>query len=206
MAYVAETYDGGRIAATDLQRIEDNFAYLRVSFRSGSAPSDPGGLLSGLEGVIWWDSTKKNFKGRSDSAWRALLSASTAFKLWVYLNAADDGWVVDSSVADMVLALKGGATYTTGADTAGSWQVSGLTRAEHSHTDGTYKANHSHGMTRIQSYLGGWPDTIQDCPVSTDPTNADITGASGPQSNATINSNETWRPEAAVGTLQYPNV
>ena len=43
--------------------------------------------------------------------------------MWFYLNSAPVGWTEVSDLGDTLLAIKGGTTYTTGAATAGNWEL-----------------------------------------------------------------------------------
>jgi hypothetical protein len=148
MAYGANTYAGGDVAATNLQQIENNFEYLRTNFLGAAAPADPGG---GLEGVIWRDNNKDILKVRGASGWLGIFACDNPSNNGVvplYRNTAIEGWAVDSGVTDKVIALKGGAqAYNTNAGSvAGSWTISGITvsnHASHTHTVN----NHSHGLS-----------------------------------------------------------
>jgi hypothetical protein len=216
MAYGANTYEGGDVAAVNLQQIENNFEYLRTSFKSSSAPADPGG---GLEGVVWWDSNKKNFKGRSNSAWRALFSGSSLFKIWAYLDAAEDGWTRDSNPADQVLSLKGGTTYTTGAQyDKGSWTITGVSVDSHNHQWHKYDSGKS-----VNQRSRSWQSNGSTEIVISANTNYEtgglisiVTGGADPfvqdaslytkDNTATTTSDGTWRLKAAVGILVGPDV
>jgi hypothetical protein len=223
MAYVANVYQGDHVAATDLQNIENNFEYLRNNFKSGSAPADPGG---GLEGVIWWDSTKKTFKGRSDSEWRGIFSGNADFKIWAYLDSVPDGWTRDTTVTDEVLAFKGGSTYTTGAQrNKGSWTISGLSTdnhashthsmQDHTHTlaDGT-AINDALDGSRIVAHGTGAELRVESGSGTVTYAKKEITG--GPSSGSTGNESVTlshttsqdgtWRIKAAVGIMLYPKL
>ncbi|MHA2069533.1 MAG: hypothetical protein ACXABY_34655 [Candidatus Thorarchaeota archaeon] len=225
MVYVANVYQGDHVAATDLQNIENNFEYLRTNFNSASSPADPGG---GLEGVIWWDSGNKNFKGRSDTEWRGIFSGAASFKIWAYLDTVPDGWTRETEVTDEVLAFKGGSTYTTGAQrNKGSWTISGI-QNESSHT-------HSHNHKWHDHVVGNETRTYNSGGTAvTFPTKAEtglyrrlkitigtVSMASGTMydaddgwtdNDATAGSAHThtqdgsWRIKAAVGIMLYPKL
>lgn len=203
-----DTFAGSHDAQTDLQNMENNLACLKSLFSGTTAPSNT------LAGMPWFDTTKKVLKMRdsTDAAWIGLMHGDTSQKMWVYRNAAMDGWTVDSGVSDVVLALKGGTTYTAGAATAGSWTVSGLA---HTHA----QTAHTHDLP-----LGPGPDTLawkstQKC-GSGDLATDYALGSAAPNggswydhfvsdASAAVNtgsggaSDATWRAAAAVGTLQY---
>ena len=210
--WTADTYDASHVAATDLANIEANFATIRSLFSGASTPGSP------VVGQPWFDTTNKILKIRNagDTAWLGVMYGSTSVKTWIYANAAADGWVVDSTVTDKVLALKGGTTYTTGGATAGSWTISGIahthTGPSHTHTG----PSHSHPIPEAGwspgANLNGawWGGGIPDAYRAYGATSAGGTGATGAAGTGATGSggasDGTWRVAAAVGTLQYPNV
>ncbi len=225
MAYDDDTYEPGNIAAQDLQQIEDNFEYLRTNFKGTTQPANPGG---GLEGVIWWDSGNKTFKGRSDSEWRGIFSGNASFKIWAYLNSTPDGWSRDTDVTDMVLGLKSDSgTYATGAAEAGSWTISGIGDCGHTHTMGTHNHKWYNNDTDSDIYnSAGSPFTV---PTSSG-TGAHIVTATGDRTGyglyelsadgwttkvdpgdtnsgtASVSHTPGWRIKAAVGIMLYPKL
>jgi hypothetical protein len=190
--WTVDTYAGSHAAATDLQSIEDNFATLRSSFSGTTAP---GNTEAGLH---WMDTSKKVMKIRNDddSAWWGLMHGDGSQKMVVYRNAAMDGWVVDSSSAtDRVVALKGGSTYTTGGANAGTW-----TQPDHTLVLSEIPA-HSHGIAAsAQLYAYGVYGTTGHSP-SNEGIQSTSKGGGGAHNHGT-----TYRPAAAVFTLQYLNL
>jgi hypothetical protein len=197
--WTADVYAASHAAATDLQNIETNFLTLHSTFSGTTAP---GNTEAGLQ---WMDTSKKVCKLRNDddSAWWGLMHGDSSQKILVYRNAAMDGWIVDSGSTDRVIALKGGSTYTTGGQEAGSWTLSGITNAnENSHTHGTNNpGNHTHSQFAGSGGYG---------PAGGSDSNA--TGGGGGHTHTTnsadnhthaISSDATWRIAAAVVTLQY---
>ncbi|MGA2823648.1 MAG: hypothetical protein ABSE72_08995 [Bacteroidales bacterium] len=143
--------------------------------------------------------------------------ADGSHKIWVYRNTAPEGWAIDSSVTDVVLALKGGsqAYNANGGTQVGTWQQAGhsLSIAElaiHSHP------GDPHGHTFYVDEGGGTVGGTSSIPMggqnaaNTDNGSTDSggtgssTGSTG--SGAAHDHGNTWRPAAAVGTLQYLNV
>lgn len=234
MAYVANTYEGGHVAATDLQQIENNFEYLRTNFKSGSAPADPGG---GLEGVVWRDTTKDLLKIRGSSAWQGILALTKPASgytglVWLHDNDANEaeGWGIDTSITeDRVIALKnhGAGTYTTGRVAAGAWVISGLSSSDSGHTH-----NHNHQWYGIGA--ANQPDTTFNINGDSTP----VTGASkvfdpnewglvanegttfdhpsaamytddddtSGTASITTTQNGSWRIRAQVGIVIYPDM
>ena len=172
--WTTDCFAGAHEAQTDLQNMETNFATLKSLFSGTSAPSNT------VAGMPWFDTTKKVLKVRNttDAAWVGLMHGDTSQKMWVYRNAAMDGWAVDGAagIQDKVLAVKGGTTYTTGAATAGSWTVSGIT-STCSAPSATINVN------------SATPDLA--------------VGSQGHLHTITPSQDATWRAAAAVGTLQY---
>lgn len=208
--WVANLYTTATVGDTTLSNMELMFATLKTSFSGASSPGSPN------PGQLWYDTTKKLLKHRDygDTAWRGVLAGSALLKLWIYANAAQEGWAIDSSVTDRVLALKGGSTYTTGGANAGSWTIGGLTKDAHTHSLSAHvhsMQGHTHTLPTSNEALGQpqanytLNNTVTGGPSTSNTGGAspDVTGA---QSDAGITSDATWRPAAAVGTLQYPDV
>jgi hypothetical protein len=210
--WTADTYDSTHVAATDLGNIKTNFATIRSLFSGSSAPGSP------VVGQPWFDTTKKLVKIRnaSDDAWLGIMYGSTSLKTWIYANAAGDGWVIDSSITDRVLALKGGSTYTAGGATAGSWTVSGLahthTGPSHTHTGPSHyhaipETGWSAGANANGAQFGGSAEGSNRAYGDTGAAGTGATGAAGTGATGSAGTQDgAWRVAAAVGTLQYPNV
>jgi hypothetical protein len=194
-----DCFAGGHVGQTDLQNMENNFACLKNMFSGASAPADP------VAGMPWFDTTKKVQKQRNagNSAWIGLMHGDGSQKIWVYRNSAMDGWAIDSSVSDVVLAAKGGATYTTGGATAGSWTISGF-------------ATHGHEVTKVQDdshtdhfYDSGGNEQVLALGSKTAGVYGVRIGDTAPQqydmftSKVSLAHDASWRPAAAVNTLQY---
>ena len=165
------------------------------------------------------------------NSWIAALCGDANSKVWFYRNTVCDGWKLDSSVTDRVLVLKGGA----GLYNANGGTVAGETWSNlkaHTHTGPSHSHSHNHQIynytdhdTNGQYYNAAGAAT--DLPNTSWGTNrhigvqyqagapnrivgADMYGAldatasgtavSGAQSTADV------RPQAAIGTLQYPDL
>ncbi|MBW2024365.1 MAG: hypothetical protein JRH08_00740 [Deltaproteobacteria bacterium] len=224
-----DVFAGGHVGQTDLQNMENNFACLKSMFSGGSAPSNT------IAGMPWFDTTQKVLKYRdsANAAWLGLMHGDTNQKVWVYRDSAMDGWAVDSSITDLVLAIKGGSTYTSGGATAGNWSITGLSDNGHTHGAGSYTVNAHNHQWYNEKGNNGWDDSYNSAgdaqgiqkygPKSssrnhlivsdsttdyypqdlyTNNASPGLSGTSG-TGNASISSNATWRPAAAVGTLQY---
>ncbi|MHC4728794.1 MAG: hypothetical protein ACYS17_16365, partial [Planctomycetota bacterium] len=120
-----------------------------------------------------------------------------------------DGWAIDSSATDRVVAVKGGGTYTTGGATAGTWTISGLTENSmnaHSHTlqDSAEDVFGSPNLD-VGDYISIDDGTLRG--VGTGGINTykevDIVTDTAAAHAHTISSDATWRVSAAVFTMQY---
>ena len=210
-------------AQADLEDMKDNFACLKSSFSGTTAPANA------VEGQIYRNTTYSNWRGYTGAAWVGMMVGDASQKMWVYRDSAMTGWVVDSSVTDKVLSIKGGSTYTTGAATAGSWTISGLA---HTHGAGTLSGGtHYHkwynfialtteaqdgqgnifgegspGMSTSYGLLTNVAVTAEDeypkNPTQDHYTDSKTTTISGSTASGG-GSDGTWRPAAATGTLQY---
>jgi len=213
-SWTDDVYASGHVGDTDLGNMENNFAALKSLFSGAAQPASMAACHP------WFDTTKHVLKVRNDgdSAWYGLMHGDTSQKVWVYRNSAMTGWAVDSGVTDKVLGLKGGSTYTTGAATAGTWTQPShtLTVSEipaHDHTGSTIgnESSHTHKINIYNS-----TETGSGSPMAmTGGTGAgEITSEGGSAHNHSVtvasqggggshNHGSTYRPAAAVGTLQY---
>lgn len=173
--------------ATDLNNMRDMFETLRTAFSGSSAPANP------VEGQIWRDTNKKLLKVRGVAAWFGVMHGDVNQKIYVYRNAAMEGWVIDTAVADCVLAFKGGSAYVNGGVLGGSWTISGLSAA-HTHSIGV-DGQHTHGL-RQGGHMTGFSDDVPGKPAGAH-SHGGQTGSAG-----AVTHNSNWRPRAAVGTLQ----
>jgi len=206
-------YASGDQIAVNQQDIEDNFAALKSMYSGASAPADP------VAGMTWFDTTNKMVKLRNNAntAWLGIMQGDATFKIWVYLNAAIDGWVVDSSVADVVLALKGGtgAYNVSGGGTAGSWTQPDctLTTAQLPAHDHGAAAAHTHTFEGSGSGLGSVSAIMYQTTLETKVSAVSgLINAGGGHTHTSVGSGSAhnhgtaYRPYAAVGTLQYMNL
>jgi hypothetical protein len=204
--WTTDCYDVSHTAATDLQAYEDNFASLKSLFSGASAPANT------VAGMPWFYTTNKilEIRNNANDAWLGVLYGPATLKTWIYANTASDGWVIDATVTDRVLSLKGGANAynANGGTNAGTWTIAGFTvgnaSADHTHSMG---AAHTHGLTPTYGYGGSsepagnyWP------PADTNSAGGGNTGTQSVTHNHTLTFDGTTRPAAAIGTLQYPNV
>ena len=136
--WVSNLYTTATVVDTTMSNVELMFATLKSSFAGSSTPSNA------AAGQVWYDSNASykclQVRDSANAAWRGVMTGSSSCKVWLYLNAVEEGWTIDSSVTDKVLSLKGGSTYVTGADDSqGTWTISGLTDSGHTHSH-----SHSH--------------------------------------------------------------
>ncbi len=199
-------FDPAHQGRVDLQAFEDNFAALKSMFSGADAPADP------VPGMTWFHTTKKlpKMRNNANNDWLGIMAADASHKIWIYRNTAPDGWAIDSSVYDVVLALKGGtnAYNANGGTIAGTWTQPGHVHSmAHTH-GGATGAGGSHSHNRQSQYGGGFagegnPD-LGGITTTENPHTHAISSESGNTANgATVS---TYRPAAAVGTLQYMDI
>ena len=197
--FTDNTYDGAHNAATDLQNMEANFAALKSSFSGTASPG------SAVTGQLHMD-TDNNVLKVYDTSWLGIMHGDVDQKIWVYRNSAIDGWVIDSSVSDVVLAAKGGGTYTTAGATAGSWTISGLSANAHTHG---FSGSGSTGSPSGTDDTNHWRDSLGSSHLwlasSSHTHGVSVSGTTGSTGSA-VSSNGTWRIAAAVNTLQYLDI
>jgi hypothetical protein len=214
-----DTYAADHAGQTDLQNMENNFNVLKTNFSGASAPP---GAVAGMD----WYHTSKGLRIRNagNSAWLKIWQGSASAKTWFYRNDTDEGWVVDTSVTDRVLAIKGGsqAYNVSGGNQAGIWTISGITvNNESAHTHGPGSLNvdirHRHlpgdeyllgdGFV-VEAYEPGEGGTTPNYSDHQGLTNKGVLGTSAAGSAHThgLTFGGAWRPAAAVGTLQYPDL
>lgn len=236
-AWTENTYQYDHVGTTDLQNMENNFTTLKSMFSGAGAPSNA------VAGMPWFDTGQSLLKIRNagNSAWLGVMYGNSSNKIWMYSNSASDGWAIDATVTDRVIALKGGtAAYnTTGGSTAGTWS-----QGNHTHTiSHTHTHNHNHRWVYgYKPYAWSTPiaKTYNSSGTEINVPTANFTNTSGVgrtlqteigeqyyyygvntsyTNNVTSNTSNsssansgtggtasTWRPGAAVGTLQYPDV
>ncbi len=219
--YTIDSYRSDHIGQNDLQNMENNFECLRSLFSGTSAPANA------LAGHPWYD-TGASARNAGDnqnilkvyngtrSAWYGVMTGDISQKMIVYRNDQLDSWVIDTSVTDSVVAIKGGSVYTTGGATAGTWQSSthALSVAEtpaHAHP-GTSQGSHSH---TVPAYNGGGssPWRLSATKDSTLVLNQGTTSAGaitiasqGGGGTHVHEADANVRPTAAVCTIQYLDI
>lgn len=218
--WTADTYALTMNGATSLQNMEDNFTTLKSTFSGASAPSN------NVAGQLWFDTTYAILKVRNaaNSAWLGVMYGNSSNLIWMYANAATNGWVVYSSITDRVLAIKGGsqAYNVTGGNVAGTWDNAtglymGTESADHAHyvsgqTVSTYHRHEpgaSHGGFGFDTATAGSGETGEsafytDYQGGTVGVTAVWSGGRSAAHAHSMASYTTYRPAAAVGTLQYP--
>jgi hypothetical protein len=199
--FTEDSFAAAHVGLTDLQNMENNFIALKTLFSGSSAPANSTG------GMPWFDTGKKILKIRNSTngAWLGVHYSSTAARWWVYANTAGDGWIVDSSVSDRVLAIKGGANAynAAGGSAAGSWTISGTTLSVnstgHTHLVGVH--THAYSVIDVASTIseGTNISVVQSVGNST----GFNTGGVSTSHRHTFSNDATWRPAASIGTLQY---
>jgi len=224
--YTANCYQSDHVAVTDMANIEANFATLRSTNSGAAAPSNT------EAGLQWWDTVNNRLKIRNDtnSAWLGVLQGDANLKIWVYRNDTCDGWTIDATVTDRVLAFKGGAGLynANGGTNAGeAWaNLKAHTHTmshthSHNHKIYNYTDNSTHGQYYNSAgaavnlpnnswsderhiavqYAAGAPNRVMGADMyGTLDATASSAASTAAQSTADV------RPQAAIGTLQYPDL
>ena len=224
--WTENSYAIDHIVNTDMVNIEANLTTLKNAF---SGTTSPAAIVAGQ---IYFNTAKKihHFLNASETTLLVLLPGDSSTKIWQYRNDATPGWVIDNSVTDKVLAVKGGsAAYdVNGGTTGGSYVLNHThTVSNHTHTGATHKHLTPFSATFGGSIKGMYPapegssdsgeisykysatgGTSYDSVISryyTYNATPGTVGSSGAGSTS-IGGSTTFRPAAAVGTLQYPDV
>ena len=108
-----------------------------------------------------------------------------------YKNNAPTGWTLYSDASDELLAIKGGDTYTTGAQVAGTW-----TQPDHTLTVDEMPS-HSHTYTAPNDPENKRKTNGSSIVIS---ISSDVSTSSVGQDQA-HNHGDSWRPSARVGIL-----
>lgn len=221
--FTDDPYEQSYVADTTLTNLENNDLALKSMFSGGAAPSN-------LVAFMPWGNTSSGDeclkrRNAANTAWLEILSGDINFKAWVYRNDTCEGWVIDATVTDRVLAVKGGANAynVNGGNPAGTWTQPGhtLTAAEipdHAHS-GTVDSDGNHTHNVKTWVIGG---AIDDVIQQIDDGNASDAAPAAAESagahthtfttdtdgggDGSHNHGVTYRPAAAVGTLQYPDL
>ena len=163
------------------------------------------------------------FREESSGDVLRMLTGNATFKTWVYSNVAVPGWRIDATVIDRVLSLKGGTGdyNVNGGLEAGSW-THAHTVGSHTHTftgtsSGTGTAadesSHTHASPAGAGAAGsGFQDSGNVNPTTAGSAHGHSVSVSGSSAGTTdggsgnTGANTAFRPYAAVGTLQYPDM
>lgn len=197
---MSQTWDSTAPAQTnewddDLLAMKNKFDTLQSSFSGATAPTSP------VAGQVWHDTGSGTLKAYPDSGstWLAILKGDASLKIPVYRNDTCEGWTIDSSVTDRVIALKGGsqAYNANGGTNAGTWQTE-------DHTLTTAEVPNLNIQVRDNAGAGGGQNTIQ---VFTNNNGSYVTvGTTTNSGGGGHNHGTNQRVAAALCTLQYPDL
>lgn len=200
----------------DLRQFMINFHILKTMFSGDSEPSTTS------QGTPWFDTGTQILKIRHRDGWAGVMAADMNHKIWVYRNDAPPGWEIDPSVVDAVCAFRSNNendAYFVRKDspatkTGGTWQqpehvliVQELPRHEHAITLKKVNLDAPDAHPEKESrwcfeYLVAGETYALHPPINpTTKGSTHITVSSG-DSNRPHDHGRTWRPAAAVGTLQ----
>lgn len=223
--FTADWYSQSANAHTAFGQAEANDLALKSSFSGSSAPSDV------VAGQLWYHTSKGlRIRNAGNSAWLKALQGDAYNKTWFYRNDTSEGWIIDSSLTDRVIAIKGGsaAFNVSGGTAGGTWTVSGLAAAnESAHVHAATAHNHKWydvlsgeadkdgaGVALSATIGKAYPHMVITADENDSQMNQDLNTSTNGGSNTgagsahthTVSQDAGWRPAAAVGTLQYPDL
>ena len=237
--YQINPYSFNDIVDDDGKEMNKNFECLRTMFSGTSAPANA------LAGHPWYDTgaSQRNkiseghptddnqnllkIYNQSRSVWYGVMTGDINQKIPVYRPDQMHGWVIDDTVEDRVIAIKGGSKSwnTTAGQALGdwNWQPHALSDAQipaHTHPSTSTNGNHVH---TIKAYFPEESGTNkmginENAQINFDnifgavlaagnhahAVNAN-TGGDNEHNHGGINGN-TWRPSAALCTIQYLDI
>ena len=198
---------------TAFGQAENNDLALQSNFAGSNAPGSP------VAGQSWFDLDTGTMKLRNiASGWNAQLQGDANCKIWIYTNLTQPGMIIDNSVTDVVLGLRGGNLGSAGGAQVGSWSISGLntaTAGAHLHIWKLYSGgwDYAYKSDGVTLQLLDAANTSKRRGILNDATSADPYCQSytyyTKKDNGhvhTITVGNTWRPRTAVGTMQKPNL
>lgn len=212
--WTIDVYAAGHTGQTDLQNMENNFTTLKSLFSGASQP------VNAVGGMPWYDISNNVLKIRNagNSAWYRQMHGDASQKIWIYRNTAMNGWAIDSAITDKVLSLKGGSqAYNTSAgSTAGSWIFSGGSPANHTLTEAELPAISGYldfcqsapnlitgSSGKFSLGTGAGTNEVTTSSAALSAQRATFSFGSGNAHGHSFSHDGTWRPAAAIGTLQY---
>jgi hypothetical protein len=228
--WTEDPYEPSYEIAFTMTATENNFKCLRSNFSGTGLPASP------TAGQLFFNTTTQYYKYYDGSAWNDLTSdyirGDAALKLWVYSNTAISGWIIDSSVYDVVLAFKGGtnAYNVNGGVVAGTWDGAGFV-----HTHAWFSSKENPSPMSVSTFKTFTKEgVLQNLNIAYADCNVDYYGdaiaadrvvlsecappilegatdvGSGEFRNFTStgvhDGTNSYRPAAAVGTMQYPDM
>ena len=113
-------------------------------------------------------------------------------KQWFYLDTAPTGWTEIGSLGDTLLAVKGGATYTTGGATAGTW-----TQPDHTLVEAEMPS-HDHTSDVVTDVDGGGSGRVCAATVA---VGVGTWTSSSTGGDTAHNHGTSYRPAARVGII-----
>ena len=145
---------------------------------------------------VVYDNNSKSIWVADSSQWKgAGKDIPSTTEMWVYDTAAPDGWTINGTPSDQLLAVKGGSTYTTGGQAAGDF-----TMPDHQHD----LNDHTHSVSGTTSQVIGNVHKGDNAISGSDTHSHTFTATmTNPNPGLTDNSGgETgYRPESSVGLI-----
>lgn len=218
-SWTDDVFSSGHTAQTDLQNIENNFVCLKSSFSGIASPS------SAVVGQLWFETDNGSlhkglmkYRNGDNDDWLTVMPCDNGNEgggakgyIWLYRNNTVDGMIIDTTVSDRVLAVKGGsnAYNVNGGNAGGTW-----TQPDHAHAAGAHThplsasgnaVAQTDGMTFPANLQTGITDNTSE-PTHTHSVSVTGTATAGSGNTGNGATASTYRPAAAVGTLQRPDL
>jgi hypothetical protein len=182
---------------------ETNDNSLMTNFSGTAAPANT------TAGKMWFKMSSLSteiglrIRNSSNNAWHKILTGTSAARMWQYRNDADVGWIIDSSVTDVVISVKSSDASgygSTGGVEVGNWTLSGgqadYTTLVISGTASTVTTGYSN-YNPLSTESGGSTHGVSKEHKHT----ITLTQTSHLH---TLSNPSSWRPAAAVGVIVYP--
>jgi hypothetical protein len=151
------------------------------------------------ETKIIYDETTEDLWMADDIEWKFAGQYSDTplgTEMWIYANAAPDGWDISAGMGDDLIAVKGGS-YAVGGTVDGNWST-----PSHAHTLGLHGHSFSGSTTGyIGSLYSGRQNGNEIIHATHTHAFSDTLDAPTPPSTVSNGSKDTYRPESRVGLI-----
>jgi hypothetical protein len=148
------------------------------------------------ESRMVYDETTKDIWIADSSEWKSMGGYSNIPQntiMWVYADSPPDGWSLYASPGDVLVAIKGGGTYTTGGSIQGNFNTPSHSHGLNSHTHVT--------SGTVNNSAGNSEGDNSGVTAGVHNHNASIASTTAAGSTGIGGSASGYRPRARVGIL-----